>query len=247
MMAAHTLSKDSTQGVSTIGFIRKFNHAFVLKEDAVRRIWQLLLPEATVSATAVCADGAQRVFEKADSLVEYSNSKSNKIFSLSFECRLDKDRYSSVQISLEPVNGPHTSLGMLGKYCENLELRAGLLDELAGMKSWYSFVSRSPCAAILAILLFFPTLLLVLTFLDIDIGSNVQSEKVSVLILLVVLFTYSVLYVPLKLIHVLFFPMGDFALGQGLDRHSFDDKIRFMLTFGVSSSMLSYFVLRWLL
>ncbi len=236
------MSTDTMQGETVVGYQQQFRYAFVLNAVTVERIWALLQPGAIVSAEAECADGSVRVFHNAPSLANYSNSKTNRILTLTIKCSLEDDCHSVVWLTFSQyIDSPPTKIIMNGKYGADIAFREKLLDELSGMKCWYSFISRGPLPIILSFLLIIPTYGKMLHLLDIDVDSLEQGKWERIFYLISIPMTWAIIYFALKILHVFFFPSGYFAIGQGLERYSISAKIRKFVVYS-SIGLLSWYI-----
>ena len=116
--------------------------AFVLRSDAVNRVWAIL--ESTigsVSATASCADNARREFGSLSQLMAFDNAKAKEIRSLQFSASSkDFKRRGGVTFGGWPNQISVTLSAQEDN--EILQAREELRDATGGTRAWYLLISR---------------------------------------------------------------------------------------------------------
>ena len=125
-----------------VTFDFEIKSAFVLRRDAVSRVWKILESIGAVSATAHCADNARRRFESLSQLLAFDNARAKEIRSLQFSASSEDlkrsanvafGRFTSTPISVT-LSAPEDG--------EILQTYEGLKDTIDGTRTWYSLISR---------------------------------------------------------------------------------------------------------
>ena len=215
--------------------------AFVAKGDNISKLWNLLSTAvAPPSATAHCADSLVRRFETLDQLTSYENSKRATITALELSART-RDGDMSAEVSLGGRFSAPISVSLRGEEDQVSPLRTSLTDVLNGMRPWYSHISTIDLLYISLPILFLA-----------QIGASVvgavaqglppaRNVPINILIEKAIYFTaYGVatmigigliIWASVRL-RRRFFPVATFAIGQGFDRHQYDEQIRWVVIIG---------------
>ncbi len=219
-------------------------HAFVMRADQINRIWAFLQGAiGPVRATASCADHIERAFTSPNELNAYENARARAIRGLLFTAWIaDHDR--SAYLNLRGDSFRSVSLKIEGPEIIVSRLRDDLLELFDGMKPWYSRITR---------LDFFYVVMGVLAFMMIVVAgmaggtkserslSFVQAVRVAAELVGVLAGLAGLVWL-LNRLRERFFPVAAFAIGQGLDRFQFDEKIRWVVIVGFVVSVFASLV-----
>jgi len=194
-----------------------------------------------------CKDKLNREFSTLEELLEFENSRAKdiqtlRVFGISKDTqthlwlKFDKDLMRNIFISLE---GNEDTVDGVNEAIE---------DSLSMMKPWYAVIARAESWLVFSFVLF-------LVFASISLFgfaagrwrlSDLGNAKIIVL-LITALIAGMVSDIVLTKLRLLIFPMGVFAIGQGLKRHKDKELIRtgVILAFVVSlaSSLVAAFIL----
>ena len=213
--------------------------ALILEAATISRLWALIAQcGEVVVAEAKCADGLTRHFETLDALLSYENSRRQRILSIEFRSQSEPNQ-SWARISLESdrrnfsLEADNDSLASA--------VRQGLIDLFDDARGWYSFTAtHSPATGVFLVCLLFgsiaPTLFLGPQFLS-------RSKTTFTWIELILTAVYTIVLMALSLfimwaserLRRRYFPVLSFAIGQGLDRHRHEDKIRWVIVGAIIS------------
>ncbi len=230
-----------------IRFELSFRTAFILRSDAVRRIWTIMQTGiGRVSATARCADNARREFTTIDALLGFDNTRGKEIRSLEIAGRSD-DWNKSADITFRSSTEPISISLSAPAEGDVSRLRDDLSDVVAGTKAWYSGVSRINLGIVLMATFGF----LWVVAQIVAVGSTRTDPKPSVTVerafvlaadLVLVLAGFMLVCWLINHLHSRYFPRATFALGQGVDRFELDDKIRWVVLIGFFVSVFASLV-----
>lgn len=215
------------------------NHAFVLHESELRKIWKKLEAcDKDVKATIQFNDDVERTVDTIEDLVGFENSKKRKILSISINA-ISKCGENRSRIKFESDSFRTISISSSG----NDDLVTKVSDELpeiiSGMKPWYSAISRLDVFW----LLYAPLSLSWIFASMMNVSSNedtaltfAQSATIVGILALIALGIYACHKLLTSLKNYLF-PVASFAIGQGVQRHETQDKFRFTAVIGFFVSM----------
>ncbi|WP_346837985.1 hypothetical protein [Microbulbifer sp. SAOS-129_SWC] len=212
----------------------KINHAFVLHEADLRRVWAKLESyDCHITATVLFSDEVERTVDNIEDLVSFENSEKRKIVRINITAD-SSERDNRVRIEFEDYSFRTISVWASG----NDELVTKVSDEMpeiiSGIRPWYSFISRVDVFWLL-----YAPLILAYLFADMMYSSKsqktaltfMQSAKVIGFLLLGIL----ALFLSHKLLTHLknyLFPVANFAIGQGVRRYQTQDQFRFAVVIG---------------
>ena len=216
--------------------------AFVLRRDAVRRVWMILESAiGSVSATAHCADNARREFGSLSQLLAFDNAKAKEIRSLQFSATSkDFERRGDVtfggRFELTPISVTLSAQedGEILQACEELR------DSIDGTRAWYSFISRVDVG--IGFLASVGVLWLVVNIALGDPPGPRRGVELGQAVLLAAqvlgfLGALGLFGWVLWRLHARYFPRAFFALGQGTERYQVDDNMRWVVIVGLVVSV----------
>jgi hypothetical protein len=214
--------------------------AFVLRPEAIRRIWDILDSGiGSVSATARCADNSRREFSTVSALLEFDNARAREILSLEISAR-SKDWKRSGDVTFRAWSDPISVTLKLDDEGDVPRTRDDLRHVLDGTKAWYSGISRIDLGYVLMGCLAILWLVSSIAVGDrLGARASVPIGRAVVLALELVL-VISGIGVVCWLVHRLhrrYFPRAMFAIGQGTDRFDVDDKMRWAVIIGAVVSV----------
>ena len=224
----------------TFNFVNK--SAFVLRPDAVRRVWTIL--ESTiglVSATARCADNARREFESLSQLLAFNNARAKEILSLQFSARSkDFGRHGDVTFEGRFESTPIAVTLSAQEDGEILQACEELRDAIDGTRAWYSRISRVDVG-----IGFIASLGFLWLVARIALGDppgprrGVELGQAVLMAAQVLGFVGALGFIGWVLwrLHARYFPRAFFALGQGAERYQVDDKLRWVVIGGLVVSV----------
>jgi hypothetical protein len=203
--------------------------AFVLKSEDITKIWKIFEDNGMeVIATITCSDDFVRKFEKCEMLIQYENAKRSKIIKLDIEGKFNNP-YTRAKISFEYFNFKPIHVSICGDESLVLPMRIKIVDVLHGIKPWYSCISTMSflnaiflVAILMNIFLFFAPFFI--PSLATKPKSAISSHEISVI--LNMLTFGGLLIFGINCLRNKLFPLNTFAIGQGLVRHEFNEKIR---------------------
>lgn len=217
----------SPRGPVTFRKRTKWPFVFVLDEHTVRRLWEVVSTEDDgVCVYAECSDDITRSFQTLDGILGYQNEKGSRIESLTFEAdSLDEDKLSvEITFDMDLSGYPGTGLRISGGEDQVLKLRQDLEPIVRETKPWYWVVSRTNVMSIGVLAIFLwkvnDYLLNFAWWPNPDDGTSLT----RVAAILVVL-TWC--WAGLSRLNRAVFPYGYFAIGRGVVRHAFLEKVRF--------------------
>ena len=224
--------------------------AFVLRPDAVRRVWTTLESAiGLVSATARSAT-ARREFGSLSRLLAFDNAKAKEIRSLQFSARSrDFKRYGDVTFGGRYGLTPISATLSAQEDGEILQAYEELRDTINGTRAWYSLISRVDVATGFFVSVGVIWFVGYIALGDppeprrgVELGQAVLRAAAAVGVIGALgLFGWL-----LWRLHARFFPRAFFALGQGVDRYQVDDNMRWVvivgLVFSVFGSLVVAFV-----
>jgi hypothetical protein len=174
----------------------------------------------SIGFTAECSDHTVRFFENVSQLTEYQNPASASIKILSIrgknengdkDCELEFGSSSPNNIKIE-IKGEESDLILFSNKLDSI---------VAGMKSWYSWLSTGllKSFSIVPFFLIIPSMFLS-GMLQIK-GSMIlpgDSPALTIDRLILAMVIFIVLLFAIAIIHSLLFPLAGFEIGQGIKR-----------------------------
>lgn len=221
------------------------NHAFVLRPDDARRLWETLEKRVgAVQAKARCADSIQRTFSSIDELLKYDNSRARSIRRLSFTAR-SKNMDASAEVEL---GGYLDSLEASAQGDEEkvIALRNAFGDFFDGIRPWFSPIAKVDFFYILFGVFMLLMLVAQLMAGDAKRPMDFATAVKSTVFVVAFLGSLVLLIWGLNRLRSRFFPMGTFALGQGESRFSVDENVRWVVLVGFLVSTVSSLVVAFL-
>ncbi len=216
------------------------NHAFVVHQDDLRKIWKLLEDRiGPVYASVECSDDVVRKFGDWEQLASYDNPPAKKMFDLLIRARSeDWKKSADVSFSYSPSDSQRRSIHIQIEAAEQagLEIKDKICDILDGTKPWYSALTRVDFTGIVFIFLF--SFLLTYTAGSLYMISNglTWASEVSIktgpeyyilyfFVLLLFGFTVYSTGQRLNKLWSLLFPVAYFAIGHGEHRYKILEKV----------------------
>lgn len=208
--------------------------AFVVAGDDITKIWKILEDAGLETlATANCSDGLVLHFDECEPLARYDNPKRAAIESLEFSAR-NTEPYSTAEISLGARYSATISVSFRGDEALVSTMRTGITDVIDGMRPWYSRISTVDLFNV-----WFPIIAVAMLFIQIMAPSNTPTPALPIAkalsILLVLIGLVGVIFFVVWATAWLrnrFFPAATFAIGQGMGRHQYSEKIRWVVIVG---------------
>ena len=230
-------------------FRKKENHAFVLYEDDLRKIWNKLTEyDKEVSAKVLFSDEIERTVTTLKELLGFENSKKRKILSIQFYA-VSHDRNNSTRVEFENDRMRTITLSSSGDDSVVTKVGDELPEIISGTKPWFSPLSRIDVFSMLM-----GSFMLLLFFANMMTSSSPESEARTFDESLKVLFgLFSIGLGAFFLNKILtktrdyVFPVSTFVVGQGKKRYSVQEKVRWgvLVSFFVSltaSIVYGYFI-----
>ena len=221
----------------TVTFDFEDKSAFVLRRDAVKRVWKIL--ESTigsVSTTARCADNARREFGSLSQLLAFDNARAKEIRSLQFSATSkDLERRGDITFGAGYPSAPISGTLSAQEDGEILQGYEDLKDTIDGTRAWYSFISRVNIGLVFLVCLGVLWIVGKIALGDapgprpgVELGQAVvQAALVLGFFGALGLFGWA-----LWRLHARYFQQAFFALGQGAERYRIDDKVRWVVIVG---------------
>ncbi|MFZ2725303.1 MAG: hypothetical protein WAX77_03530 [Methylococcaceae bacterium] len=203
--------------------------AFVVKEQDIIKIWKAFEDNSMkVSATIECSDELNRDFKDSESLIKYENPKRAYIKTLQIYA-WNKESYKSSSVSLGIRHYAPINVSIYGDENTVTSTRTKIVDTVDGMKPWYSRIATLDFSFIIS----FVYLIILASLYLSGNHSNTASSSLSfnralITTIIIIAAIGSIIFLHKKLIQFLskIFPIATFAIGQGLNRHEYLDKIR---------------------
>lgn len=223
------------------------NHAFVVRQDDLSKIWRLLEDHVGhVKASGECSDDMVRQFDNWEQLASYDNPSMKKILKLSIQSRSD-DREKSAHVDFSYNWWATIYIRIEAPEKDGTEVKDKIYDILDGIKPWYSVLAGVDFNYLL---LFFWVMYLVWYIVfgpSLPVSSS-RSAAFYVVFFLIVLTLGLAIHISTQRLNKLWswlFPVGYFALGQGEQRYKTVEKVQWgiVVAFIVSlaASMVSFF------
>ena len=233
-----------------VTFDFEIKSAFVLRRDAVSRVWRILESIGAVSATAHCADNARRKFESLSQLLAFDNARAKEIRSLQFSATSeDLNRRADVAFGGRFTSTPISVTLSASEDGEILQTYEELKDTIDGTRSWYSLISRVDIGTGLLVslgVLWFVVRIAVGEPPGPRIGVGLGQAVLLTALLLGILGVVGFFGWVLLRLHAKYFPRAFFALGQGAERYQVDDKMRWVVIIGSAITVFGSFVVAFL-
>ncbi|MSP41988.1 MAG: hypothetical protein EXR08_01255 [Alphaproteobacteria bacterium] len=236
---------------------REFDHAFVVIADDIKLVWAVLSEDiGTVTFEADCVDGIKRQFDSYEVLIEYQNASGKAFKSIDITAR-DEDGRASATLRLGTEYRYLANIALIVRAEEELaqKTRSRISEIIVELKPWYSPFRKANhiYVGLVIYVLLLNTSFIYTKDLAVEALKSMTSSGVS-RELLVVIFVF-ILSVFLALLYLLlwglgklvarFFPKSAFAIGRGLERYNFDERIRWGI-FGVPLSLFTAFAVNFI-
>ena len=223
----------------------RLTQAFVLEGADLQALVQHLRTwAATFRFEALCADSLTRHFESVEEVLDFENPARREMEVLhiraysedhctTFSLKLDRDTRSNVYFTVE---GEETIASQTNQFVE---------ERLSSMKPWYSLLARTNFIFVLSIIVsaLSSGVLIATAFLSPTTATGQSTTARSVVQALLIGVGFG--FAPLLLGYLLnrfcskFFPMGAFALGQGIKRHRDKEFLRSTVIVGFAVSFVA--------
>ncbi|EKO3946772.1 hypothetical protein F2K80_001341 [Vibrio fluvialis] len=230
-------------------FRHRDNHAFVLTEADIRKIWSKLESFGkSVSATVEFSDSIERKVESVEALVQFENSKKRQIKRIELIAKCEKGK-NITRLELEDDDFRTVSISSSGE--DGLVTQVGdqIPEIIEGLKPWYSPISKVDVVFFVGALLTICGLLVSLMTPESDGKRAAMSFEESLKAIGILIAFFSSVYLAFKCLNKLktaIFPKASFALGQGNERYELQEKIRWgvvvALLVSFSSSLVYGFI-----
>jgi hypothetical protein len=229
-----------------------FDTSFVLNADDLRRL-------AISFATCIgppefeveCSDGITRSFDSVEAVANYDNPVSKQIQAIRIRA-FSENMKEQVSLAMT-AGGPHSTffLSLEGSEEHVRELKEAIDDRVAGMKPWYSWLTRISFMSIgfFGCLAAYVALLLLIAFGMLRGNSPPKSApqdaRSIAIAILVVLGALGVALGGgwlLDRLRNIAFPEATFAIGQGEERFRHQERVRWVVLVGFIVSLAAGFV-----
>ncbi len=220
---------------------------FVLTEASVKKINEALSKFGdTVTYRVDCADELERTFD-LKKLLAYENAPKKAIKAVTIEAKreqVDDFRIATVRLRNEWFRTP-VDLSFRGPESEVEKLNGAIESILAGMRPWYWWVARYSLLSIVLILtLTLSFVVMVVALTRRLVVANPPGQAIGTAAGMEIM-TYTLAAAELMFVVVFaldwfkgrLFPRAIFAIGQGLTRHIFWEKIRWTVLIGFLVSL----------
>jgi len=223
---------------------------FVLTEQVLRKLNRALTEfNENIKFEIKCSDGLSRNLSNLDELLEFENPPNKNIQELVLSSKgHNYDR--SVRLRLMNSGYPNIRLTMEGSEEAMTKLNSLVEEQLTGMKPWYFRFAKLDFRIIGLILLSIATIVLNILAAtgslrgQLTSATDHRSTAISNLIFITIISSPFIVGFALNLLRKRFFPIGVFALGQGLKRHADNEFLRWTIFVGFFVSLAAgFFVL----
>lgn len=218
----------------------RFNLAFVLTDKEIEKIAKRFDDSNSFVLKATCVDKIVREFKSIDDLVSFENSPNKEIESLGFNVfSKNHERKAFIHFSKSPAD--NILIQLSGEEKEVVDLFEFLRERFYAMETWYAFIARVKYSGLFisSVLIWVLTVPLVTAFSKLYIKSNGLSTLSWVIIITAILSTNLIISYLWGKIRNLYFPMGAFAIGQGMKRHKDKEVIRTVVILGSLISLIT--------
>jgi len=212
------------------------DEVFVLDDEELRKLHESLLDFVpSLKITIKCADKLERKIRDIEQLLEFENSLSKEIQSLSLAGNTENhDRW--VRIDFENKKGSSIYLSLEGPEDALVPLSSSLQDRFESIRPWYAFLAKRDYFNVIFALLGILILSLLL-FVGFSLltgrwhieNTNTNDPKATVLanlIMLGILLGAGFTVFLLNRTQRVLFPIGVFAIGQGKKRYAKKEWVR---------------------
>lgn len=219
--------------------------AFVLTEEDLRALGDLLSTLGGIKYTLECSDGLSRKCTSLEGVLRFDNSPTRSIIRLEVSARaadssawvtasLGDEAYSNLRIHMD---GPEESIVGLNRELES---------RLTSMKPWYSALTRGDLFllgwAFLMVLVFLVAAIAAFGRIELEPSpSDPKRDAGSFVVSSIIVTLWGLLAWALQRARNRLFPIGTFALGAGRARHEFLEKIRWTVIIGFAVSVVASF------
>jgi hypothetical protein len=201
--------------------------AFVLKSEDIAKIWKIFEDNGMeVIATITCSDDFVRKFEKYEKIIQYENAKRSSIIKLDIEGRCNNP-YTRAEISFGYLDLKPLHVSIRGDENLVLPMRIRIGDILHGIKPWYSCIATMDFLNIIfPILIFLWTLLSLMSSGESKTAMSFDKALINSTVVISVLCLIGISCWGISWLRKYLFPIHTFAIGQGLERHNFNENLR---------------------
>ncbi len=217
----------------SVNYFEELSQAFVVGPEELKKLVEPLQKHiGKISISTDCMDNIQREFSTVKELIDYENPKSKRIRRIYLSARSD-DYLKSATIAFRDSSfGGGVSLSITAREDAVLRLKDKMWDIVAGTRPWYNLLARFDSGTLTGLVFYF-FLIILSTFIAFKFGpiSDFKEEmeledQLTVFILFTsVIFSMVCLVFFSKLLKWLF-PLGIFAVGQGISRYETLEQIQ---------------------
>ncbi|AQQ01683.1 hypothetical protein B0W48_18965 [Pseudoalteromonas aliena] len=219
----------------------KNNHAFVVKESDIKKIWDKLESfDKSVTAIVEFTDSIERKVDSCETLIQFENSKKRQIKRIELMA-ICKEKINITRVELE--NDEYRTISIASSGDDETVTKIGdqIPEIIDGLKPWYSMIARLDLIWVCSLIIF-----LFGFFVSVMVPDSESKDPLSfdqalraLSILGGVLFTGFFAYKYVNCFKKTIFPIGCFALGQGKERYEMQEKIRWSVVVALIISLLS--------
>ncbi|WP_027858201.1 hypothetical protein [Marinobacterium jannaschii] len=212
----------------------KSEHAFVLHDNDLRKLWQKLEAYGcSVTATVKFSDKVERKITNIEDLLSFENSKKRSIQSIKFQSHSE---HGHNRTSIEFDSSIYRTITVSSSGDDELVTKVSdeLTEFTSGIKPWYSSVSRLD-----VFWLIFVPFVLAFMFADMMHASSAEDVALTFKQSATAIGAIAAIGLGLYLSHKLLstwknylFPIASFAIGQGAKRYKTQDQFRFTAVIG---------------
>ncbi|HEX8564710.1 MAG TPA: hypothetical protein VF648_03510 [Pyrinomonadaceae bacterium] len=215
----------------------------------------MLTPE--IEFEVECKDNLKRRFPTLDKLLEFENSPKKDILVLSIWGR-SKERDTRVWLKFDRDTSSNVLISIDGNEEDTVAVNNLVEERLSALKPWYSFLATRDFTLILLISVFALFLGMSLAIALGVVGGadrpsspeTIRSSIAAQLIAIAFIISPLIFGYVLNKMRAVVFPMGVFAIGQGVKRHSDKELVRTLIVIGffistASSVIVSLFFMLW--
>ena len=222
---------------------------FVLRFEDVQKIFSFVENlGAKVTFSIKLEDKVTRTYQSIDDLKNIENTSKNPIVSLDIAAR-KKDYSLDFSCSWETSSHSRTWISISGDEGDVIAISEVFNNRILAMRPWYSFFTKGDLIVIVFSLVFIITLIMsaLALFLLADkpfVPSEKSKAEAPAIAILFLVFVFAGTWL-LEKFRKKIFPKQVFALGQGVDRNEFMEKVRWSVVVGfvVSAAVSAIFVL----
>jgi len=218
----------------------RFNLSFVLTSKEIEKIIQRFDGTDYFIFKATCADKIVREFRSTDDIIKFENPPNKAIESLGINVFSEShSKKAFIHFSKNLVDNILVQLN--GEEKEVIDLFEFLKEQLHSTEAWYAFVARQKFSGtfINTIVVWIFTVPLVTVFTKQFSNSENLTTLTWVVVIASILGANLLISYLWGKIRSVYFPMGAFALGQGIKRHKDKDIIRTTVIFGTLISLVT--------